>query len=340
MPQPAGTTEVLNITGLSPETQYWFALRTADEVPNWSPVSNSVGALTIDATPPAQVSDLEVVIVGNEYVILQWRSPGDDGNDGQASTYDVRYSAAGPLNETNFENGTSVDAGSPQPAGLTERLNVTGLSPETQYWFALRTADEVPNWSPVSLSVAAETTPSPPEVDDTPPVVSFISPSNGADVFGDVEVSVEATDDTEVREVVILVNGTVRVMLTAPPYIWIWPTGALSPGPYVLTAEATDPTGNRGSDQITVSVQAPGPSEPPTVLDAPRVEAIWFSPAESRLDVIFSKPMDPVSVEQSLSIVPVVPLEAIWEGDSHLRLRFPETLAADTIYYLVIASSA
>lgn len=106
-----------------------------------------------DREPPSQVDDLQAVKVGTDYAIIQWTAPGDDGNVGQATAYDLRYSMTGPLVETNFDSGLFVPIKGPSPPGTTEILNVTGLTPETAYWFALRTADEVPNWSPVSNSV-------------------------------------------------------------------------------------------------------------------------------------------------------------------------------------------
>jgi hypothetical protein len=54
------------------------------------------------------------------------------------------------LNETNFLEAQSLTTAAPRAAGTGERLVVTGLSPESRYWFALRSRDEVPNWSPIS----------------------------------------------------------------------------------------------------------------------------------------------------------------------------------------------
>jgi chitodextrinase len=47
-------------------------------------------------------------------------------------------------------NATIIPTGAPQTAGATETLNVTGLAPDTDYWFALRTSDNKSNWSPLS----------------------------------------------------------------------------------------------------------------------------------------------------------------------------------------------
>ena len=110
-----------------------------------------------DTIPPAQVLDLGSVLVGQTYADIQWMAPGDNGTQGRASQYDLRFSTQGPLNDTNFGSGTPVVTPIPQPAGTMERMNVTNLLNGTRYWFAIRTADSVPNWSPVSNSMAITT---------------------------------------------------------------------------------------------------------------------------------------------------------------------------------------
>ena len=49
VPQPAGGTESFTVTGLSPGTTYYFAVVTADEVSNYSAISNSVSIRTADS---------------------------------------------------------------------------------------------------------------------------------------------------------------------------------------------------------------------------------------------------------------------------------------------------
>ena len=40
-PKSAGQPETLTVTGLTPSTTYYFALKIADEIPNWSALSNA-----------------------------------------------------------------------------------------------------------------------------------------------------------------------------------------------------------------------------------------------------------------------------------------------------------
>lgn len=114
-----------------------------------------------DTIPPAAVTDLVAATgSGNGEVDLTWTAPGDDGNQGQASTYDIRYVpyANGPIDtEAEWNGATQVEGEpTPGPAGTPESFTVTGLTPGASYYFALKTADEVPNWSGLSNSPWAE----------------------------------------------------------------------------------------------------------------------------------------------------------------------------------------
>lgn len=91
-------------------------------------------------------------------VTLTWTAPGDDGNQGTAAVYDIRYSSE-PIDEGNWDLATEVEGEpAPQPAGSAESFVVTGLQANTTYYFALKAADEVPNWSALS-NVVEVTTP-------------------------------------------------------------------------------------------------------------------------------------------------------------------------------------
>jgi len=83
-------------------------------------------------------------------ITLNWTAPGDDGNTGTAWKYDVRFSTS-PITDANW-NAAAQCAGepAPKPAGSSEAFTVRGLTPNTTYYFALKTADEVSNWSGLS----------------------------------------------------------------------------------------------------------------------------------------------------------------------------------------------
>lgn len=126
-----------------------------------------------DLIPPSTVNNLSIVSVTQSSVGLKWTAPGDDGASGKAESYDVRFRAE-PITEGNFASSNPI-SGEPTPhnASTTEQMIVSGLSPNTTYWFALRTTDDAGNTSPVSNSVSTTTS-----IDTIPPTLSNIIVSN------------------------------------------------------------------------------------------------------------------------------------------------------------------
>jgi hypothetical protein len=125
----------------------------------------SSGSLVGDATPPSAVSNLAVGQIGGDNVSLSWTAPGDDGTSGTAAAYDIRWSTS-PINASNFASATAfVTVPDPLGSGQTQTYVALGLQPTTAYWFALRTRDEMNNWSAISNVATATTT----ALDTTPP---------------------------------------------------------------------------------------------------------------------------------------------------------------------------
>ncbi len=114
-----------------------------------------------EALRPAAVTDLTVGAVTDTTVQLSWTAPGDDGNTGTASSYDIRYNTV-PLISATWDSSTQV-TGEPVPsvAGSSEQFTVTGLDAETLYYFAIKTRDEVPNTSGISNVPSVTTTAAP-----------------------------------------------------------------------------------------------------------------------------------------------------------------------------------
>lgn len=111
-----------------------------------------------DNIPPADVTNLAASNPTSTSIDLTWTAPGDNGDTGTASQYDIRYSTSAIIAETDWEAAAQcTDEPSPSSAGTTESFTVTGLSPATTYWFALKTADEAPNWSGLSNSPSGTT---------------------------------------------------------------------------------------------------------------------------------------------------------------------------------------
>jgi hypothetical protein len=85
---------------------------------------------------------------------LTWTAPGDDGLIGQAAKYDGRFSTD-TLQLLNNWLGCAlipnVAAMSPKASGQKDSVQFTvSLETGVTYYFAIKTADEVPNWSLIS----------------------------------------------------------------------------------------------------------------------------------------------------------------------------------------------
>jgi hypothetical protein len=96
---------------------------------------------------------------------LTFTAPGDDGDEGTATEYLVFYSTQ-VFDEFTVDSLVAagvVDTGHfcpvPDTAGTTQRCFILDL-PSVPCWVAIKTADEVPNWSALSNVAYAE----PPDV--------------------------------------------------------------------------------------------------------------------------------------------------------------------------------
>ncbi len=150
-PKVAGSAESFEVTGLISNTAYYFAMRVGDEVPNWSAMSNVIKKSTSkETTPPSAIANLAAGNATISSVALTWTAPGDDGTIGTATTYDIRYATAA-ITTANWASATKV-TGIPAPkvTGSAESFTIAGLSSSTKYYVAVKTADEVPNWSSLS----------------------------------------------------------------------------------------------------------------------------------------------------------------------------------------------
>ena len=110
-----------------------------------------------ESIPPAAISNLSAVTGAALGAIeLSWTAPGDDGMDGTASSYIVRY-ATSPINSLSAWDAATNASGAPVPvpAGGAQSMIISGLVPGQTYYFAVRTLDEIPNISDLSNSPSA-----------------------------------------------------------------------------------------------------------------------------------------------------------------------------------------
>jgi hypothetical protein len=151
-----------------------------------------------DTAPPSALTNLSTSSPISHFITLTWTAPGDDGNTGTASQYDIRYSTS-KITEANRNSATQCTGEpSPQVAGSSETFTVTGLSSNTTYYSALETADEVPNWSEISSSPKGTTL--------IPPLPSWTVGLGGdawsGNVTYDNTTEVQATGKVELRQLV------------------------------------------------------------------------------------------------------------------------------------------
>ncbi|WP_164821428.1 fibronectin type III domain-containing protein [Paenibacillus koleovorans] len=159
LPKTSGQPELATVGGLTTNATYYFALKTVDLANNISALSNVVTATitNTDTVAPAAIDDLAVQRIGPKSVRLGWTAPGDDGETGRATSYEVRYSTS-PITEGNWSSATeAIDELLQLTAGSSMVYQANELSPNTTYYFAVRTTDDVGNVSAISNVVTGST---------------------------------------------------------------------------------------------------------------------------------------------------------------------------------------
>ncbi|WDT74563.1 MAG: fibronectin type III domain-containing protein [Candidatus Manganitrophus sp.] len=171
------------------------------------PVVPSLGLLSgptvTDLIAPNAVTNLAISARTPTSTTLTWTAPGDAGTGtgcpcGTVASYNIRYStlkivddAATPgAGEIRFSDATSAGASlTPKVAGTTETVTVTGLNPNTPYYFAMKSTDAKPWTSAMSNVVNASANPPVPSTNlisswNMVSVPMTPSPADVATVFG------------------------------------------------------------------------------------------------------------------------------------------------------------
>ena len=145
-----GTTSVAPVDGLAT-----FADLTVDQQgTDFRLMATATGLTDLTSTPFTILDDrapdstpLSVVGQTSIRVELSWKAVGDDGQEGFADSYDLRYSTSPITDELTFSFATPVATGVPQSRGSTETALLGGLTPSTRYYFALKVKDDAGNAS-------------------------------------------------------------------------------------------------------------------------------------------------------------------------------------------------
>jgi chitinase len=183
-------------------------------------------APNVSITSPANgasVSDVVVISAGasdNVGVVgVQFRLNGSNlGSEDLTSPYGYSWTT------TNYTNGT--------------------------YTLSAVARDAAGNSKTASISVTVSNL-----LDTIPPTVSITSLSDGSNISDVVLINATASDNKGVASVHFLLDGNnLGSQLTAPPYYYLWNTIYYANGSHVLTAVATDLTGNSSSFSIGITV--------------------------------------------------------------------------------------
>ncbi|MST04171.1 MAG: hypothetical protein EXS49_01205 [Candidatus Pacebacteria bacterium] len=152
IPQDPGSSESLTVTGLSPNTVYYFAQESVDVAGNISLISNTpVIAETLppppDTTPPAPITTLKVTNLGTS-VTMTWLATGDDGNIGTSDHLEIRYNDV-KMTPGTFNVGILVPT--PPPIivanGGSQSRTVNGLINGQTLFFLIKVFDEAGNFT-------------------------------------------------------------------------------------------------------------------------------------------------------------------------------------------------
>lgn len=115
------------------------------------------GIITPDSSPPATISGLQAAKANDETALLTWIAPGDNGNSGKATLYELRYSTDSQLMMSNPSAGRLYSLDRPLGAGSLES-RLINLPSGSKYYFRLRTYDEQNNVSGWSDLASADLT--------------------------------------------------------------------------------------------------------------------------------------------------------------------------------------
>jgi hypothetical protein len=139
---------------------YTFELTTGgNKVPRTESIELAVVEPPLDGGAPAAITDLDAGSPQTTQVPLTWTATGDDGTNGTATWYDLRYSTAPISDDASFATATPASGLLlPLATGTGESFVLTGLSSGTTYYIAIKAFDKLDKGSPLS-NVVTVTTP-------------------------------------------------------------------------------------------------------------------------------------------------------------------------------------
>ena len=109
-----------------------------------------------DGIAPDEITDLDIAELRHNQITVSWTAPADEDNI-SATSYEIRYSMS-PITADNFETASLVGNRVAQSHGAAEAYTFENLSPQTSYYFAIKSHDFFSNASNISNVLNATTT--------------------------------------------------------------------------------------------------------------------------------------------------------------------------------------
>lgn len=265
---------------------------------NSSTVQINLNYQPADTTAPAAVSNLAAGSATANSVLLSWTAPGDDGNSGTATSYDIRYGLA-PIVEANW--GAALQAmGEPVPlmAGSAQSFSLTGLSCGTTYFFALKSADEVPNLSAISNSPSAVTLPCP---DTSAPETGITSGPSGTIAVNNVTFTWTGTDNVTAMANLLFAYrlDPIEASFSAFGSATSRTYSNLPNGTYTFLVQARDGANNVDLSPASQSFTVNVPPVASIQVTAPNGGEVWSSNSRRTIQWISSNVSGNVSIQLS-----------------------------------------
>ena len=158
-PQEAGTSESYTVTGLTRGTTYYFALKTVDDRPNTSDISNMPYTIPTDKVPPSQITTISALTGTYPGEInLTWTAPGNDIWErtlGLGSKFIIQSSSWTEVVWSTTNALITISTSNVPPLSIQNYI-VTGLSEDVTYYFRIWTVDEWNNHSSISNGATAQ----------------------------------------------------------------------------------------------------------------------------------------------------------------------------------------
>ncbi len=238
-----------------------------------------------ESDPSNDVVDTELQISGNSVTVLSQTNPGTtpptvamtspaDGSDASGTVKLTASAVAGGSNTI-----TSVQflldgqpLGNPVTSAPYTFNWTVGSTPLGTHTLSARVTDSAGNVataSPITVTVVSGGGGGG-GGDTTPPTISITNPTQNETVSATIPLAANASDNVAVASVQFSVDGQkVGSPVTSAPYAINWDSTTVASGTHVISAQATDTSGNVGSSQqVTVNVQNPAPPMTCFVMDA------------------------------------------------------------------------